>query len=267
MSQTTMPPAGDDQLDPPRTGEPEPFWSPWATVGWGLLIAVVFVAVQLGITVAWIAPRLGAEPGLDAASALDPGSIGGLFAVSTIACAAICSALIWVAVLLRRGADPRRALALGPPRPTALAGWLLATVVLIVISDLVSVGLGRQIVPDFMTEIFASTSATVLLWTAVVVAAPCFEELFVRGFLLEGLRRGRLGPAGAVVVVSMFWAGVHLQYEVYEIATIFLFGLVLGAARLAGRSLWLPIAMHVLVNLVATIETMIVLRMSSGSPG
>ena len=94
---------------------------------------------------------------------------------------------------------------------------------------------------------------------AIVVAAPVFEELAFRGFLLEGLRRGPLGDAGAVIVTSFAWAAVHLQYDVYEIGTIVVFGLILGAARLAGGSLWVPITMHVLVNLVASVETAIVI--------
>jgi membrane protease YdiL (CAAX protease family) len=93
-----------------------------------------------------------------------------------------------------------------------------------------------------------------LLWLSIIVAAPVFEEFFFRGFLIEGLRRGKLGDAGAIVLTSLFWASIHIQYGLYEIGTIFIFGLALGLARIGSRSLWVPVAMHMVANLVATLE-------------
>ena len=57
-----------------------------------------------------------------------------------------------------------------------------------------------------------------------------------------------LKPLGAVVVTSVLWALLHLQYDVYGIFTILLVGLLLGAARIRTRSLVVPLALHALNN-------------------
>jgi membrane protease YdiL (CAAX protease family) len=89
----------------------------------------------------------------------------------------------------------------------------------------------------------------------MVVAAPVFEELFFRGFLLAGFQRTILGTAGAVVVTSLLWAVIHTQYDLYYMATIFVRGVVLGLARVHSGSLILPIGLHAFVNGLATMQT------------
>jgi membrane protease YdiL (CAAX protease family) len=96
-----------------------------------------------------------------------------------------------------------------------------------------------------------------LLWFAVVLVAPVTEELFVRGFLFQGVVRSRLGPVGAIVLSSLAWAVMHTQYDLFGIGTIVLGGLLLGYARLRSQSLYVPIAMHIVQNIVATAEVMI----------
>ena len=51
-----------------------------------------------------------------------------------------------------------------------------------------------------------------------------------------------------------FVASIHLQYDVYQIGTIFFIGILLGVARIRSGSLYVPLAMHTLINLLATVE-------------
>ena len=243
-----------------QPGREPPFWSPWATVGWTLVVAAVFVAVQIAVMVAWVLAGARGPEQLELEPARAALVSGDLFAVATLATAAVCVPLVWALTVFKARGEAARALALTAPDGRSLTAWLAATVVLVVASDLLTVALGRPIVPEFMTELVRATAVPALLWPAIALAAPLFEELLVRGFLFEGLRRGPLGAAGAVVVTAAAWAAVHLQYDAYEVGTILVFGLVLGTARVRTGSLWVPIAMHVLVNLVASVETLIVLR-------
>jgi membrane protease YdiL (CAAX protease family) len=234
---------------------PAPFWSPWATVGWGFVVGLVFVLSQLAVVVVWSTAAALASGPLDPETPPAAPTLGGdLLASSTIVSAVLCSTLVLFVVWTRSRSRSRDTLGLAAPSAAGLAGWLGLTGLLILASDTLTTSLGRPIVPEFMDDIVGSAQHPVLLWLAIVIAAPVFEELFVRGFLLEGLRRGRLGDAGAIVVTSVFWASIHLQYGLYEIATICVFGLVLGLARLRGGSLWVPIAMHIAANLVATVQ-------------
>jgi uncharacterized protein len=96
-----------------------------------------------------------------------------------------------------------------------------------------------------------------------VVAAPVYEEIFFRGFLFEGILWSRLGPVGAVVITSLVWAGVHLQYDYFELSMLLIFGLVIGVARLRTRSIVTCIAMHFFFNLMASVEAVMTLGVSS----
>jgi membrane protease YdiL (CAAX protease family) len=259
MTASEHPAASSPAPDPPDGSGESAFWSPWATVGWSLAISTVFVFVQLAVMVVWNLARTLRTAGEDAFPAATSSPVSGdLIATATLVSALVCGGLVVALTALKPGARIAQALALRRPAPIELARWLSLTVLLIVLIDSLSWVLGRPIVPDFMVETVQSASTPALLWLALIVAAPLFEELFVRGFLLEGLRRGPLGDAGAIVLTSIFWASIHIQYELVEIAVIIIFGLVLGLARVLCDSLWVPIAMHVLANLVATIETYVI---------
>ena len=75
-----------------------------------------------------------------------------------------------------------------------------------------------------------------------------------RGFLFKGLLGSKLGEIGTVLVTAGAWAGIHFQYEAYGKVTVFIFGLLLGYARLRTRSLYTPLYLHSLMNLLATLE-------------
>jgi len=115
--------------------------------------------------------------------------------------------------------------------------------------------LGRDIVPPVMSELYRTSTHLTLLWFALVVAAPITEEFFFRGFMFKGLQHSKLGNIGAIVFTSFVWSIVHLQYNAYEVGSIFLIGLLLGWARVKTGSVLLTIAMHMMVNLIATLET------------
>jgi membrane protease YdiL (CAAX protease family) len=219
------------------------------------VVSTVFVIVQVIAIIVWSAIFSLTGAGISAASFAEQVTMNGdLVAIGALATGIVCSALVYLLAMIKSGSRPGESLGLKFPTVLALAKWIALTIGLIIISDVLTLKLGKPIVPEFMTEIVHSASVPALLWAAIIVAAPFFEELFVRGFLLEGLRRGSLGDAGAIVITSLFWASIHLQYGMYEIGTIFIFGLVLGLARIGSRSLWVPIAMHMLANLVATVE-------------
>jgi len=90
---------------------------------------------------------------------------------------------------------------------------------------------------------------------ALIVGAPLFEETFFRGFLFKGLEASFLGTVGAILVTALLWASIHVQYEIYEMSQIFVFGLLLGAARVRTGSLLAPFLAHAMANFLATLET------------
>lgn len=84
-----------------------------------------------------------------------------------------------------------------------------------------------------------------VLVVVVVVGAPLVEELVYRGFLQAGLH-SRLNDYVAIVVVAMWFAGVHGR--VAELPGLFAFALVLGIAfHMTGR-LGMSVIAHLAFN-------------------
>src|SRR5215510_3002362 len=132
--------------------------------------------------------------------------------------------------------------------------WIGLLAVILALFDLVTHYIGHPLVPEFMPAAYATANPLLPFWFALVVAAPLFEEAFFRGFLLKGLESSFAGPIGAVIVTAGLWAAIHIQYDAPEIAIIFCVGLLFGTARIFTGSLLVPIGLHAITNLAATIQ-------------
>jgi membrane protease YdiL (CAAX protease family) len=98
------------------------------------------------------------------------------------------------------------------------------------------------------TDIFAfgrGTREVVVMGILVLVAAPFAEEVFFRGFLLQGLaRRWRFWPAA--VVTSALFALAHIWWQFY--LPVFVLGLAFSWLFWRTGSLWASIAAHATIN-------------------
>lgn len=124
---------------------------------------------------------------------------------------------------------------------------------------LVSRLFGHETSPGFMEGVVKSARADGALWLlifALCVAAPIAEESFARGFLYRGWSESRLGPIGAIVLSSIVWTGLHLQYHWYFLGEVFTLGLWFGYLRYRGGSIWPTILLHGLNNLAALAQTL-----------
>lgn len=241
-------------------------WGIWATLGFSLIVVAAFLLVQVLISSTLVAIELERNPSLDLESygqAL--ASNGLLLALATIGGMLTTVALVGLFVHLRKDMGVSEYLHLHPIPSSTLVRWLGIMFALALLWDGVTYVFGRSVIPDFMLAAYQSAGFAPLLWLALVVAAPLAEEVFFRGFLFEGVRHTRLGASGAVLFTSFAWALVHVQYDSYEISTVFVLGLILGVARLRTNSLYTTIAMHALVNLLATLEVAMYLQRASTS--
>lgn len=104
----------------------------------------------------------------------------------------------------------------------------------------------------FMEDIYATVNPLWLLVFAVVVAAPIYEELIFRGIIwnaiIEQFDNFKTGFVLTTLITSFLFAVIHAQYHVFEMAAIFVFAIILSAARYYSNSLWLPIAIHIANN-------------------
>jgi len=159
--------------------------------------------------------------------------------------------LIWFASM-RKPLTVDEYLDLNIPSLKSMLGFLGLIILAMVLMESVNYMWDRP-TPEFMIKVYANTKNLPLFWIAVVIAAPFFEEFLFRGFMLEGMARSRLGMTGAVIITSAIWAVIHMQYGWFEIISIFFIGILLCIAKIKSKSLYVPIAMHLLMNLTASI--------------
>jgi uncharacterized protein len=250
-----------DSLDPagrPVTVIPTPrpprIWKFWGTALWGLVIFAAMFVGQLAV-VAWFVLRQ--EGPVDMAAAIHVIGGGLTISLSVITGLPAVLAALWLAIRLSRTpfADY---LAL---RWTSLGNLLIGIAALFVLVmgwDLLSRAAGRDAAPGFMMEVLKSAQADGALWLLVIafcVAAPITEEFFARGFLYRGWSESFLGPAGAILLSSLVWTALHLQYDWFFFGEVFSIGLLLGYLRYRSNSTWLTVVLHSLNNLAATLQT------------
>jgi membrane protease YdiL (CAAX protease family) len=162
-------------------------------------------------------------------------------------------AVVFMLIAARRRGISNADLGLLRPHPAAMAGWIVAWVVWLAIGEIVIDTFGLDQAQPWPAY---STLVVVLRVLAIGVAGPVSEELLMRGFVLHLLRRIGMNVWLAIAIASISWAALHVQYGPGTIALIAVDGVLLGVARVAGGSLWIPIAMHVMGNLVSIYQSL-----------
>lgn len=236
--------------------KPKPvIWGGWATIGLSAAIFGVFLIIQTLVTVIFVLVQ---NPSFNSITGLQDVIIGlqsnGLLLSTTIIFSGICGFFfIWLFVKLRRGYSFKDYLEFNKPRGKQ---WLMivgALMLLFIFGSFVDRVYTDTKALKMMTDAYLSAGWTPLFWIATIVFAPVFEESFFRGFLFVGLRDSKSGPLWAVIITSVTFAMVHIQYNWIGIVTIMFVGLVFGLVRLFSKSLWTSIALHVVWNLFSTI--------------
>ena len=252
-----------DSIDPaspaaltPAIAVPRPprIWKFWGTVLWGLFVFAAMFVGQLAV-VAWFVLRQ--DGPIDVASATQVLSGGLTISLSVIMGLPAVLAALWLAIRLSRTPFVDY-LALRGTTWTNLLIGVGALVVLVMGWDLLSRATGRDATPGFMIDVLKSARTDGALWLLVIafcVAAPVTEELFARGFLYRGWSESFLGPGGAILLSSIVWTALHLQYDWFFFGEVFSIGLLLGYLRYRTGSTWLTIILHGLNNLAAVVQT------------
>jgi membrane protease YdiL (CAAX protease family) len=244
--------------DPPVAIMPAPrpprIWQFWGTLLWGLFIFAAMFAGQVAVIVLFVLQH---EGPLDKAALIHAAARGVTIPLSIIMGLPAVAAACWIATRAAR-APFADYLALRGTSWKNFALGIAALVVLVAAWDLLSRATGREITPGFMGDVLKSAQADGALWLLVIafcVAAPMSEEFFARGFLYRGWSESFLRPAGAVILSSLAWTALHLQYDWFFFGEVFSIGLLLGYLRYRTGSTWLTIVLHGLNNLAATVQS------------
>lgn len=226
-------------------------WGYAATAGWVLLAFGISAAAGTAV-LAVIRPE-----------ALT-GSVDLLKDGSVISLTTIASAIVQVGMLVLAAHFARwpvaEYLALAWPKLRDAVIVVACLVPFILAYDALTYLLGRDVVTPFQVDTYRSAreaGTLPLLWLTLVVAAPIAEEIIFRGFLYRGWVTSERSAAPAILIISALFAIIHVQYDWYGILQVFLIGLALGWARWLSGSTLLTILMHALMNLWATVQSMV----------
>ena len=232
---------------PPRTP-----WGLWATLGWVILAFLLSAIAGFVVVLIW-------RPEAIMSGGSDMLKDGPLISITTVASAVAQIGMLALAAKLARWPASEY---LGLVRP-AIRPALIAILILIVFLfgyDALTYLLGRDIVTPFQVDTYrtARDGGTLpLLWLTFVVVAPVAEEIMFRGFLFRGWVRSESSAIPAILVISLLFAAIHVQYDWFGMLQVFFIGLLLAIARWLSGSTLLTILMHVLINFWATVQSMI----------
>lgn len=214
-------------LHPPDS--PPPPWS--VRDSWyGVILALVVAFAGTYVMVAWGAPAL------LRASALTIGEL--LF-------------LVPVAVILLRDRAGWPTLGFRAFEPRVLAmgcGLLIGVYIVTFCQNMVMLLLHVKLQSETVAGLFTSGQSQVDLALSGIVAAPFVEEIFFRGFLFQGFRKG-YGWKKAALISSLLFAAMHFQPAIF-ISTLLL-GLLFATLYNRSNSIWPGIILHLLLNLIA----------------
>ena len=109
--------------------------------------------------------------------------------------------------------------------------------------------------PQSIIDLYNTTDYLLLLFLAVVIAAPIFEELVFRGFMFKGLKYSPLRVVGSIIITSVLFTVIHAgQYDLNILAVLFPLAAILGLARQRSGGIYLPIYLHFVNNFYSSVE-------------
>jgi len=241
----------------PPAPRPSQVWGGWATFGLGCAIAGGWLICQLVVTIVYALRQIAGNPGINVTQLAQSVQADAAFlSLVTIISAVVGLGLIVVFILAKRNSKITDYLAI---KKTSIKYILIAlgvTLLLVLVELLISINSNTesQFSNDMVTA-YKNSAAPYLLWIAIVLVAPLFEEAFFRGFLYAGFAQSRLRAPGAIVLTALAWAAMHAsQYGIIDLTLIFVVGIALGTMRWRTKSIWNCLIMHVLFNAAAMIE-------------
>lgn len=244
------------------------YWGLWATTGFAALILFTIIVLSILLAPIYVAMASALDPAVSAPELFNRLPYDGCFlSVFTVIETPIVLVLIVWFIRMRRGLSVGEYLSLRPFSRRFLVWSILIILGLSIVYDGVSYALDRPILPEFMIAVYETACFRPFLYVVIILVAPVLEEVLFRGFLFEGIRHSRLGAPGAVLITSAFWAALHLQYDAFDITALFVLGIVLGVLKVRSNSLHIPILLHILVNLIATVQLIVYMNFFHNGAG
>jgi len=163
----------------------------------------------------------------------------------------VCMALILVMVKLWKRGHMSPFMGLKLPSAKQMLLWLGVFMLLGLAIEGLS-HLSPAFRTDFMDKVIGSTTNLLWLYIGVGIMAPLFEEFLLRGLLFGSIRHMADEHATVALTAGVFTL-MHMQYDWTVMLLILPMGAVLGYARSRSNSIWVPVVLHMLNNMVSVL--------------
>lgn len=224
-------------------------WGRLSTFGLGLLAMLAGQAAALTVLTWWYNAGIAHLPDFSG----DGVAVSLVILIST----PIQVGLLWL-MARQAGGDPAGYLGFILPRRGEVVLGVVTVAAFIALGNAVSWLAGKNIVTGFQFDIYSTASRAgwlPVLWLVVVVVTPVGEETLFRGFLFRGWHRSPRDAWAVIAITALLFAVVHVQYDLFVILQVLVFGLLLGWFRWATGSTVLCMLLHALVNFEGMLET------------
>ena len=226
----------------------------WGTTLWGIFIFAALFGGQIAVVAYFL---IGQDGPIDITTAIRVVGKGLTISLSVLMGLPAVLLALWIAIRGTRTPFAQYLALRWTPWKDLLIG-VVGLVIVIVGWDLMSRAIGHEVEPGFMLDVLRSARDDGALWLLILafcVAAPVSEELFARGFLYRGWSESFLQVPGAIVLSSLVWTGLHMQYDWYFFGEVFSLGLWFGYRRFRSGSTLLTIELHGLNNFGAVVQS------------
>ncbi len=243
-------------------------WGFWATLGLGVLIWLVWMAVQSfsgGIFTLIDLAKAGVDE-KNVQEVIKGMEFNGLMiGIASLVSMPFLIGGCWLfsAIRGKHGITVREYLGLKSMGWKSWILWPMVTYAVMFVIGHLLIMMGAPEENPWMKDMAEKVTDFWFLVVAVVFCAPIVEEFLFRGFMFKGWMHSRIGVPGTILATSFLWTIIHIQYDLYGLAAIFSLGILLGTVRYISKSIWAPIWIHFLNNVLATYE---MVRMMNESP-
>lgn len=147
-------------------------------------------------------------------------------------------------------------LAIKPMKLTTLIA-VLGSLAILLVGDFLLANWFEIATPEFMLEIknnVVNTKDLVFVILHICLLAPVIEEFIFRGMAYRRIELSRFGSKGALIITTLVFTIVHLQYS-WQVLLLLLPGsLLLGLIRFKTGNLSYCVVAHILMNSVSMIS-------------
>ncbi|MFT3910892.1 MAG: CPBP family intramembrane metalloprotease [Ferruginibacter sp.] len=132
------------------------------------------------------------------------------------------------------------------PKFNNLLSWIIVYLIFMLGTDMIFHWRGAWNLQPWKEQPVLTSIEKVL---AVGILGPVAEEMIFRGILLARLNRLNLNRYISLLIITIVWTLIHIDYTIGIKVLIFFNGILLGLSLYNSRSLVVPVILHIIWNL------------------